>query len=91
MSIYKEIESQIQEVILKDGVVYINVWSTDCDGFSSSGSREFKTMDDYYQWDEDFWEWQEGSQGYEIATKETQNEYASCGNGVDGWEDMFNY
>jgi len=35
--------------------------------------------------------WKEGSQGYEFATKENLIESASSGNGVDGWQDMFNY
>lgn len=86
---YSNIESKIQEAILKDGVAYINGWSTDCDGCSAVFSQAFYNMDDYYKWDEGFWEWQEGSQGYDFTTKDNCTESASSGNGIDGWEDMF--
>ena len=91
MRAYQLIESRIQEAILKDGIAYINGWSTDCDGCSAVFSQAFHNMDDYYKWDNGFWEWAEGRQGYEITSKDNLAENASFGNGIDGWEDMFNY
>ena len=89
MSRYRVMESQIQKAILKDGIAYINVWATDCDGCSTEYSQTFTNMKDYQEWDERFWDSAEGSQGYDVTDKENLCESATYGNGVDGWEDMF--
>ena len=86
---YKETELKIEGIISKDGIAYINVWSTDCDGCSAEYSQVFNSMDEYYKWVESFWEWAEGRQGFEITDKDNLVDTATYGNGVDGWEDMF--
>ncbi len=73
---------EIEEVIDRDGIVFINVWTQDCDGVQSQYHKEFTNVDDFYKWEEDFYEWAEGSQGYCLTNKDNLYEQVTWG----GWE-----
>jgi len=73
---------EIQQEIEKNGVAYINVYSQDCDGVESQYHREFTSIEDFYKWEENFCEWAEGRQGYNLTDKDNLDEQISWG----GWE-----
>lgn len=60
--------------LINNGVFYINVYSTDCDGVYSERSLEFKSEADFLVWETNFWEWCEGTQGFTIVDKENRCE-----------------
>ena len=74
---------QIQEAILRDGVAFINVWSQDCDGVQAQSHTSFKSVEEFLKWEEDFYEWAEGSQGYSLTDKNNLDEAVTWG----GWGD----
>jgi len=74
---------QIQEALLWDGVVFINVWSTDCDGVSAQYHKEFESVEQFLAWEVDFYEWAEGRQGYSLTDKDNLDESVTWG----GWGD----
>jgi hypothetical protein len=74
---------QIQEAILRDGVAFINVWSQDCDGVQGQYHKEFDNVEQFLEWEESFWEWAEGSQGFSLTDKNNLDEHKTWG----GWGD----
>lgn len=74
---------QVQEVLLRDGVIYINVWSQDCDGVNAQYHKSFKTLEEFLTWEEAFYEWAEGRQGYNLTDKNNLDESVTWG----GWGD----
>jgi hypothetical protein len=73
----------IKDALLRDGAVYINVWSQDCDGVQSQYHREFKSVEEFIKWEVDFYEWAEGRQGYSFTDKDNLDEAVTWG----GWGD----
>ena len=79
---YRE-QYEIEKAIREDGIAYINVWSTDCDGCSALGHRSFTTVEQFQEWYEAFYEWQEGPQGFDVTDKDHLNEEQSGGSWGD--------
>lgn len=74
---------QVNDVLLRDGVIYINVWSQDCDGVCAQYHTSFKTLEEFLKWEVDFYEWAEGRQGYSLTDKDNLDEEITWG----GWGD----
>ena len=56
------------EQLREYGAIYINYWSTDCDGCSSASNRSFTSVDSMEQWIQASGEDCEGSWGWEYTT-----------------------
>jgi len=76
-------QDSIEEALKNDGIAYINVWSTDCDGCSSIGHRSFTSVEQFQEWYDGFYEWQEGSQGFDVTDKNNLYEEESGGSWGD--------
>jgi hypothetical protein len=72
-------ENEISKSLLKDGVFYINYWSTDCDGCSSGSHKSFKDLESFIQWVDGSNEDCEGSWGWELTDKFNLEEYEPRG------------
>ena len=46
-------ENQMLKQLVKYGKIYINSWSSDCDGGHSTRGNEFSSVDEVYVWWED--------------------------------------
>jgi len=60
-------ENEIKKLFIKDGLFYINYWSTDCDGCSASGHKRFIDLESLNKFIADCYEWEEGSWGWELT------------------------
>lgn len=56
-----KIENQMLKQLVKYGKIYINSWSSDCDGGHSRRGNEFSSLDEVYIWWENKVEWADGS------------------------------
>jgi hypothetical protein len=64
-----EIENKILKLLLKDGIFYVNYWSTDCDGCSASNNTKFTSLEDFDKWIDNTNEWSDGTWGWELTDK----------------------
>ena len=64
---FLELENKMLKQLLKYGKIYVNTWSSDCDGGHSVGSREFTSIDEFYQSYESAAEWCDGSFGMDVV------------------------
>ena len=60
-------EAQIIKQLESAGVIYINFWSTDCDGCSSAGNTSFTSMESLLAWIDASFENAEGSWGWDLT------------------------
>ena len=56
------------EQLNKYGLIYVNYWSTDCDGCSSANNIKFKSIESLEDWIRASGEDCEGSWGWEYTT-----------------------
>ena len=72
--IYKDVPSTMEEYaasqLSKYGAIYVNYWSTDCDGCSSAGYTSFSTVSAFIDWIDSSNEWCDGSWGWEFTTSD---------------------
>ena len=80
MYIYQD---KIEQTLKNDGIAYINVWSTDCDGCNSQNHRSFTTVEQFQEWYDEFYEWQEGPQGFNVTDKDNLDQEMSGGSWGD--------
>lgn len=69
MSLDLKTENKILKLLLKDGIFYINYWSTDCDGCSASSNGKFTNLEELDKWIENKDEWADGPWGWELTDK----------------------
>jgi hypothetical protein len=69
------VEQQGKEQVAKYGCIYVNYYSTDCDGCSTAGHREFSSVDELIKWIDSNYEWADGPWSWEITTPENIQEY----------------
>ena len=50
------------------GCIYVNYWSTDCDGCSSAGNASFKSIEALEAWIDNTNEWCDGTWGLAYTT-----------------------
>lgn len=74
-----EEENKGLKQLLTNGIIYINYWSTDCDGCSSANNTSFQDIESLQKWIERSYENDEGSWGWDYATKDTLIEEAPRG------------
>jgi hypothetical protein len=60
-------ENEMLKQLIKYGKIYINSWSSDCDGGHSTRGNEFSSVDDVYKWEEDKAEWADGPFGWNVV------------------------
>jgi hypothetical protein len=89
---FKEVPQYLKErnkvvLALKKGQrVWVNTWSTDCDGASSQGCKEIKSVQDlidFEEYSERQAEWADGPFGYEFIYNESEK--AESFSGVGYW------
>jgi len=74
-------ERDILKAIVDNGKAIFN-WSTiDCDGVHSQGSNEFKTLEEYEEWEEGISDWVEGPFSHELSKESIKG--ISWGQGWD--------
>lgn len=56
------------------GEIYVNYYSSDCDGGHSGGSASFKSLDELYDWWEDKAEWADGPFRFHIVEPQDKQE-----------------
>jgi len=78
-----EQQDRIEEALKNDGIAYINVWSTDCDGCDSQGHASFTSVEQFQDWYDSFYEWQEGRQGFDVTDKDNLHQEMSGGSWGD--------
>lgn len=66
-----EAENEGLKQLLKNGIIYINYWSTDCDGCSAANNTSFQDMESLEKWIKNSYENDEGAWGWDYATKDT--------------------
>jgi hypothetical protein len=72
-------EIDAQECLDKHGGIYINHWSTDCDGCSAAGNNKFTSLEELDKWIEDKYEWADGPWGWDFTTPDNLIEIAPHG------------
>lgn len=60
-------ENEMLKQLIKYGKIYINTWSSDCDGGQSTKGYEFSSIDDVYKWEKDKSEWADGPFGWNVV------------------------
>jgi len=59
-------------------------WSTiDCDGVHSQGSNEFKTLEEYEEWEEGISDWVEGPFSHELSEEKIESKTYGAGWGIN--------
>ena len=65
--------------LLANGIIYINYWSTDCDGCSFASNKSFTSVNALENWIYSSSENCEGSWGWEYTTEDDLDEMAPRG------------
>jgi|688.fasta_scaffold03477_60 hypothetical protein len=60
-------QKEIEKLFIKDGLFYINYWSTDCDGCSSAGWKRFIDLPSLEKFINTMHENAEGVWGWELT------------------------
>jgi len=76
-----KLERDILKAIVDDGKAIFNWSTTDCDGVHSQGSAEFKTLEEYEEWEEKIPDWVEGPFSHQLSKEPI--EQTSWGHGWD--------
>jgi hypothetical protein len=82
ISLEQKNRNQAVKAILKGQRVWINTWSTDCDGCSSQGSKEIKTVSEIVEFEKGFeksLEWADGPMGYSFIFDPSEILESYCG------------
>ena len=76
-------ERDILKAIVDNGKAIFN-WSTiDCDGVHSQGSNEFKTLEEYEEWEERISDWVEGPFSHELSKEKIESKTYGAGWGIN--------
>ena len=76
-----KLERDILKAIVDDGKAIFNWSTTDCDGVHSQGSEEFKTLEEYEEWEEGISDWVEGPFSHQLSKEPIER--TSWGQGWD--------
>jgi len=76
-----KLERDILKAIVDDGKAIFNWSTTDCDGVHSQGSVEFKTLEEYEEWEEGIPDWVEGPFSHQLSKEPIER--TSWGQGWD--------
>ena len=60
-------ENEALKQLLSYGKIFVNYYSSDCDGGHSVGSSTFKSLEEFYKWIENQAEWADGPGGFQIV------------------------
>lgn len=72
----ENLEVAMKEQLEQYRKIYINYYSSDCDGGHSGGHLAFTSVDEVYKWEEHEAEWADGPFCWRLTTpKELQEEY----------------
>jgi hypothetical protein len=61
-------EIDAQKCLDEHGAIYINYWSTDCDGCSSANNTKFNNIEELFKFIDDKNEWSDGPWGWDFTT-----------------------
>jgi len=67
-TIYPEEFVEATKQLKKYGYIYVNYWSTDCDGCSSASNGKFASVKSLQDWIDDKHEWADGPWHWEYTT-----------------------
>ncbi len=80
-----ETENKAFNLLRDNGYLYINFYSTDCDGnrryynCTATGHKKFTRMKDLEDWETDMYENAEGQIGWDFTTEDNLDENQSSG------------
>jgi len=68
-------ENEMLKQLLLDGFFYMNYSSQDCDGCCSEGHQKFKSLEDFYEYEESVYESAEGRVSLNLARRYPNGEF----------------
>ena len=77
---------KVYKALAEDGAIYVNTYSQDCDGVESYGSFVCKTIEEYKESEESFYDCIEGRYSWDIVSKEDTRPTEDCGTFGQGWD-----
>jgi len=86
MTTLEIVEAELKKILRRDGIIYVNIYSQDCDGVEAYGTCELKSLEEYYDTFESFCESIEGAHSWDIVSKEDTYTSEECGSFGHGWD-----
>ena len=79
-------KEELQAILRKDGIIYVNTYAQDCDGVSCYGVSEFETIQHYNEAHESFIDSLEGRASWDVVAKKDTYTHEECGTFGHGWD-----
>ena len=77
---------ELKAILQRDGVIYVNIYSQDCDGVERYDSFGVKTMEEYNETYESFIDGIEGRSSWDVVSLEDTLRDDECGTFGHGWD-----